>query len=580
MVFKLIKNMFKKKDEISGDLKINQKLVLENCNLNLVDSILSFSESYKFEIKNIKDLKLDTKSNEDSKDSNSLSFTYDHKKIKFTSNSDLKDLFLKIHPLTSENTVLFSTINFIYKFYDTTQNNFKDTQPDLLLRIIEDNKTKYLKIESDDEILHFEEINNDTQYYLDKNNLIFVWSVMKDDLWFTFNLQFDDKLIYLEFVSKYLMSTYKIEENEEYFEKMEIENYKSKEKEEIFYDLKSSSEEETLNIDKVKDDNNKFNDNKFNEHLVVGNERAFVTRGSSVGIFENTNDGLEFRENLSEIMENPAKKIISHDNCKSLIYLDKNNTKILHKIDLERGDVVETWNVNKNINDYFEASKLVDNQTLVGLSDYSVFRIDPRTKEKVTESKDYKMKNEFMCGMSTSKGHVAVASKNGDLRLYDKLDKRAKSLLPGFGDEVKHVDVTTNGQNIICTCKNYLLLYVVDGNYKNQVGKDKPVPKKLTLRPEHLAYINEEINFTPAKFSTDSNEDSIITSTGKYVVRWNLKEVISGQVYSYQLSKCSDLVVADNFEFGVNDNIIVTMPDDVRSLKGSKLRRPNKRTFE
>ncbi|EQB61259.1 vacuolar import and degradation protein [Vairimorpha apis BRL 01] len=318
----------------------------------------------------------------------------------------------------------------------------------------------------------------------------------------------------------------------------------------------------------------KSTDDSKNEHLVVGDELAFVTRGSSVGVFGNTEKGLQFRENLSDIMKVSAKKIIAHDNCKSLIFLDKNEADKLHKIDLERTDVVESWEINKNINDYFSSQKNQDAPTLIGLSDYSVFRIDPRISKKVTESKDYKTKNQFNCGMSTSQGHVAVASKNGDLRLYDKIDKRAKSLLPGFGDEVKFVDVTTNGRNIICTCKNYLLLYTVDGNYKNQVGKDKPVPRKLSLKPEHLAYIKEEINFTPAKFSTDKNEDSIITSTSKYVIKWNLQDVINNKCFNYTINKCSDLVVADNFEFGANDNIIVAMPDDVKSLRGSSLRRP------
>lgn len=578
MVFKLIKNIFKKKDYIAGKLVTKDSTI--ECNLSLKDTTLFFTDDLKINLINITDLK-------EIKDG--FSFTFDHIKYKFMSNDkDLDFLFKNIHPLVSicdekyNNTV-------IYKIFNTTHNKFDQVQETTVLRIIKDENKHFIKIETSDDVIHFEEINTDTQYYMDNKTNTFVWSVMKEELWYTFCVVFKNTLEFLEFMSKYVASIHETEE--EYFEKMERENFCSSSnlKNEIDEVSEDKFDEEYLSVSSEnshnEDTNYKYQDDKSNtiykstddsknEHLVVGDELAFVTRGSSVGVFGNTEKGLQFRENLSDIMKVSAKKIIAHDNCKSLIFLDKNEADKLHKIDLERTDVVESWEINKNINDYFSSQKNQDAPTLIGLSDYSVFRIDPRISKKVTESKDYKTKNQFNCGMSTSQGHVAVASKNGDLRLYDKIDKRAKSLLPGFGDEVKFVDVTTNGRNIICTCKNYLLLYTVDGNYKNQVGKDKPVPRKLSLKPEHLAYIKEEINFTPAKFSTDKNEDSIITSTSKYVIKWNLQDVINNKCFNYTINKCSDLVVADNFEFGANDNIIVAMPDDVKSLRGSSLRRP------
>lgn len=578
MVFKLIKNIFKKKDYIAGKLVTKDSTI--ECNLSLKDTTLFFTDDLKINLINITDLK-------EIKDG--FSFTFDHIKYKFMSNDkDLDFLFKNIHPLVSicdekyNNTV-------IYKIFNTTHNKFDQVQETTVLRIIKDENKHFIKIETSDDVIHFEEINTDTQYYMDNKTNTFVWSVMKEELWYTFCVVFKNTLEFLEFMSKYVASIHETEE--EYFEKMERENFCSSSnlKNEIDEVSEDKNDEEYLSVSSEnshnEDTNYKYQDDKSNtiykstddsknEHLVVGDELAFVTRGSSVGVFGNTEKGLQFRENLSDIMKVSAKKIIAHDNCKSLIFLDKNEADKLHKIDLERTDVVESWEINKNINDYFSSQKNQDAPTLIGLSDYSVFRIDPRISKKVTESKDYKTKNQFNCGMSTSQGHVAVASKNGDLRLYDKIDKRAKSLLPGFGDEVKFVDVTTNGRNIICTCKNYLLLYTVDGNYKNQVGKDKPVPRKLSLKPEHLAYIKEEINFTPAKFSTDKNEDSIITSTSKYVIKWNLQDVINNKCFNYTINKCSDLVVADNFEFGANDNIIVAMPDDVKSLRGSSLRRP------
>lgn len=572
MVFKLIKNIFKKTEtKVLGELTQNKKLILEKSTMSIENDHLLFKNDHSevsYEIKKFTDLELLK---------NGLVFTYGHKKYKYSCNDDLKEIYDNIHPLIYSCPEIFKAKDFLYNVYDPETSKFTKVNEDVLLRIIEDQNLFYLKIETNDDVIHFEEITTETQYYMDNKSNTFVWSVMKDGSWYTFSVIFKNNLEYLEFLSKYVSSTYKTfgHEEEKYYEKMEIENYEVQNEDEEYCSL-SDEEEEIQEDDEVQ---HFGKEDEQNELLVVGNENAFVTRGHSVGVFRNTNDGLQFKENLEDVLDGSAKKMIPHNKSSSLIYLNENEKDILRKIDLERSDVVETWKINRDINDYFDSTKLNDSGTLVGLSDYSVFRIDPRTKDKVTEEKTYKTKNEFLCGMSTSKGHVAVASKNGDLRLYDKIDKRAKSLLPGFGDEVKAVDVTSDGRHIICTCKNYLMLFTVDGDYKKAVGKNKPVPKKLHLKPEHLAYINEEINFTPAKFSTDNLENNIISSTGKYVIKWNLEDVLNGFIYSYTISRCNDLVVADNFEFGNNDSIIVTLPNDVRSLKAAGLKRPDKRTW-
>jgi len=60
--------------------------------------------------------------------------------------------------------------------------------------------------------------------------------------------------------------------------------------------------------------------------------------------------------------------------------------------------------------------------------------------------------------VSTEEGKFLVGSKKGEIRLYDKLGKKAKTLLPGLGDEINGVDVTHNGHWIVATCSFYLLV--------------------------------------------------------------------------------------------------------------------------
>ena len=128
-----------------------------------------------------------------------------------------------------------------------------------------------------------------------------------------------------------------------------------------------------------------------------------------------------------------------------------------------------------------------------------------------SEYKQYAGKNAFSAVATTSSGKLAVASTKGDIRLFDdKIGKNAKTALPPLGDPIIGVDVTANGRYIIATTKSYLLLIdtlIGEGRYKGQLGFDrsfpadaKPMPKRLQLKPEHVAYMGGEVSFTPARW--------------------------------------------------------------------------------
>jgi hypothetical protein len=51
-------------------------------------------------------------------------------------------------------------------------------------------------------------------------------------------------------------------------------------------------------------------------------------------------------------------------------------------------------------------------------------------------------KNKFSCAATTGKGELAVASAKGEIRLYNKLSTRAKTMLPGLGDAIIGIDTT------------------------------------------------------------------------------------------------------------------------------------------
>lgn len=564
MITKLLRAISGKEKLIHGDLFQDGHVVLEGCKLDRTKEKLFFknkSDERYFLFDQIKSLELR---------SEALRFKSGEFSIEFASKDarGIEKVFYATQMLTT--TVSYKN-SAQYSVYDTKTALFVDERPVTAI-IIEDCGKKFVRIDDDrKKPIVFQAITEDAQYRMHNENFAFVWSVLKNDIFHTFCLRFSDNLAFLDFVTKYVRTT--SAENEDYFARMEIENYASTDT-----DAESSTDEyiddeaKWLGEESVK----KTDSDLKNSYLVVGpNKSAFVVRGDAIGLFRTEEDQLEFQATIKNVNddESEMKKMITHNDGTSLIFLNENDRTKLKLLDLEKGEVVETWDLKRPVNDYFDSAKTSDNGTLIGVNDTSLFRIDPRTKEKITEeAKTYKTKNEFSCGMATRSGDVAVASRKGDLRLYDKIDKRAKTLLPGFGSEIKGIDMTSNGQYIICTCKSYLMLSIVNPDYKVAMGKEKPLPKRLQLKPEHLAFINEEIDFTPAKFSTDAFEELIVTSTGHYVVSWNLKDVLKGRLYSYTIKKYGDTVVADNFGFGENNTIIVMLPDDVKKVETERLR--------
>lgn len=285
-----------------------------------------------------------------------------------------------------------------------------------------------------------------------------------------------------------------------------------------------------------------------NSQLAIGycNNRTFVSRGSSIGVFkyDDSTEGdatkLSFHANIESAAKTKIGKVfipskmMLHEQDSSLILMNPDNKNNLYKMDLEVGKIVEEWNVHPdapvlNIIPDSKYAQMTPSKTFIGINSNSLFRIDPRlntpSKRVENEMKEYAVKNEFNCGATTGKGELAVASNKGDIRLYNKIDKRAKTLLPGFGDAILGIDVSESGRWIVATCKTYLLLIdtqdtssssassssLVTG-FTKSLGSKKPTPKRLQLRPEHIAYMNEEVSFTPARFSTgDSEERTIIT---------------------------------------------------------------------
>ncbi|KAJ5884946.1 Vacuolar import/degradation Vid27-related protein [Penicillium taxi] len=339
-------------------------------------------------------------------------------------------------------------------------------------------------------------------------------------------------------------------------------------------------------------------DGNVNSQLAVGykHDRSFVVRGSKIGVFKHTNNNnLEFSTTISKV-ETPGgklfspKKVMLHAEDSNMILQNSDDPNSLYRMDLEYGKVVDEWKIHDDITvDTFapenKFSQMTSAQSFVGASRNALYRIDPRLAgNKLVDSdlKQYVSKNDFSALATTEKGYIAVASNKGDIRMFDRLGINAKTHIPALGEPIIGLDVSADGRWVLATCRTYLLLIdnlQKDGKNEGKLGfeksfaKDsKPQPRRLGLQPAHVAQFQHEtkqpLAFTTARFNTgvDSEETSVVSSTGPFIVTWSLKKILAGRKDPYTIKRYSENVMADDFRFGSDKNVIVALPNEVNMV--------------
>lgn len=541
-----------------------------------------------------------------------------------------------ISKLPSSESIVIESHEASFHVFDSISGLFVQKHAQVTAFIVRSSKSKpweySLQVYSIEEhqriLIHSQIIDPDATQHLDRSSFSFIWCYFTATgyIW-TFSLKFTSLPHVLNFANYYNQSVYEAL-NHEKWSKVAAEDAKyllnpmldvemtqalplefddsdedeqGEESSEEDYRASSSS---AYKLDNSHSSMFKAKQEK-NQMLSIGykSDRSFVARGDSIGVFKAGQDGLEYvTEAKVSYPTGPSKdfklsKMMLHEGDESLLLMSPNAPNSVFKMDLERGQVVEEWKVHEDakITSMLPNSKysqMTGESTFIGLNSNSIFRVDPRlpgTKRVDSEMKSYAVKNEFSCGATTGSGELAVASAKGEIRLFNKLDKRAKTLLPMFGDSILGIDTTESGKLILATCKTYLLLInteLSDGSgstgFTKSMGgsEDKPIPKRLQLKPEHVAYMGSAPSFTPARFSTGQSEErAIITSSGPYVITWNLRRVKQGHLYDYQIKKYEDTVVADNFRYGQDRSIVVTLPENVTMISKNSLSCPSPKSL-
>jgi len=381
----------------------------------------------------------------------------------------------------------------------------------------------------------------------------------------------------------------------------------SDEEDEVAAELDKSDDEEEIESEPEIDEEDRQPIGKpgeRNSQLTVGykGDRSYVVRGNNIGVFGTTADHeVKYHATISKLTTPKGglfkpKHVMLHDRDSKMVLMNDSDPHSLFSLDLERGKIVEEWKVHENIQvDHIapdnKFAQMTPEQTLVGISHNALFRVDPRISgNKMVDSqyKQYVSKNKFSGVTTTANGRLAVASEKGDIRLFDSIGKNAKTALPPLGDPIIGVDATSDGRWLVATTRTYLLLIdtlIGEGRYTGSSGFDrsfpanaKPIPRRLQLRAEHVAYMGHSVAFTPARFNMGEGqeENAIVTSSGEFVIAWDFAKVKKGFLDKYEIKKYEDTVVQDNFKFGDDKEIIVALQNNVISLQKKQMRRPTR----
>jgi len=487
-------------------------------------------------------------------------------------------------------------------------------------------KYNLILLKQNDEAILAQDISNEMYLHFNSEYLSIIWIYNSGGFVWTFSLIFPDKESDEEFKNLIAKCLYERNSSKP-FEKIKSddvdwivkgfeENVKMEEvtKDVDISDFVDPEEEKKLNLSEQEEEEEEEEDDDDesegepqspttarNSQLSVGykNDRSYVVRGSKIGVFKHTpNNKLKFSTTIRSLKTKEGeffspRKIMLHEEDKSLLMLHPDKKDKIFRLDLNRHDVVEEWKTHefhkvKDIVPQTKYAQMTADPMLYGMNDLGMMVIDPRLpKEKVVDSRTFMYKPtskpHLSCAATTETGHVAIGSQTGEIRMYSSntfgqpkknLDSApiAKTSLPGFGDPVIGIDVTADGQWILATCKTYLLVIPTKmesgkTGFESRMGKEKPAPRRLQLRREHIAKMGN-VAFTPARFNTGTDkETSIVTSTGPYVITWNFSKVKQNVLDEYQVKQFSEVIVGDEFRYGTDKAIVVATPNDVSMAK-------------
>jgi hypothetical protein len=374
------------------------------------------------------------------------------------------------------------------------------------------------------------------------------------------------------------------------------------------------------------------------EGMIIGaNVNTYLRRGSTFDVMRNVEAGVEdtgIAFSFTPLKTNrtpartpgtptftPSKVLLANGERTMNMLSPADGTKLFHG-DVEYQKIVSEWSFQKDTVDIPQADIAHDNKaaqlddnvnTLLGLDANRLCKWDMRDPRGVvqeagaaspivqwTGGKDFARGTNFTCMATSGTGHVVVGSRDGKIRLYSsKTLTQAKTSIPGLGKPITAVDVTYDGNWVLATTDDYLMVvktsFESDGKQCNgfteKGGGKLALPRLLRLKPEDKLVTGGR-PFKSGRFTwvteAQSQERWVVASCGKYTVIWNFKRVKGAvtsstsfgglpTVMDYVLSAKDEDIIDSNFmheryapQTGgtKGDALVVATPHKIFTLAG------------
>lgn len=304
------------------------------------------------------------------------------------------------------------------------------------------------------------------------------------------------------------------------------------------------------------------------------NEHIFVAHKNFLSVLSNDSLSLISKQSLEHTF-NSKDFVPIHllPSPTKLFTVNQNDPGSVYTFDFSRNKIISSHKLPENsiIKDLNFPTRSYSSDFLA-LTSNSLYKIDPRSVNYIAAEYSYETSQGLECFTPTASGQLAVGTSSGEVKLYSKVGQKAKTRFPGFGQQIIAIDCSDDGQWILATALNYLMLiptvaYGVNGFLASISKKSKKIRQLRIKDSDMKLYGIENLAFKPACFGKDKKNEVVVAGIGRFLVVWDFNMVQKGKVDRYKVVPTEQEVVKNQVLKG-RGAVVVTFKEKVEVCDG------------
>ena len=310
---------------------------------------------------------------------------------------------------------------------------------------------------------------------------------------------------------------------------------------------------------------------------------------SDLGLFTTDRD-CTFRMALPKITDDEGRPIVAagmltNNGDHGVYVLDQKRRGYLYDLNLDRGLVTGHVHVLDQAKQEQPVSGLLHRMhndstspVFVGFNERNTMVIDTRVEQSVVDRSDYKTLNGFTCGQTTKSGRLAMASKDGIIRLYAGPARTRATV--NFSIDLKHdpikaIDISPDEQWVLVTTSTCLSLIGTKAASTGSLAFDYPMkddkkpPIRIDLSVEQRRRVADQNGgklppFSSGKFECKGGKVvAIVASCGNALVSWGFKAIESGKNPRASITYVTGEAIVDDHTFDDSPDVLFMAPNQV-----------------